>query len=449
MVTRRWGWCCREAHDRCGRPEHRDATRGCSSLGVPVLGHLLRHAVDDVAAAAETSGRRPSVSTGTRSSTSTCPTPLFEGLPGAVPGVGEPRRLRHDAATGLRRRGHERECAGGRHAGRIAAALRPAVPPGGGAHRARQRHPPPLRLRRLRLPRRLDDGVVRRRGGRAHSTAGGGRPCGLRAQRRRGLDRGRRHPPPGGRRPPDLHLRRQRPAAAGRGDAGRAPVRGQAAPAGGRRRCPRRCSSSGWPGVVDPEEKRKIIGRTFIDVFEERAQATRARSTTWRRARSIPTSSRASRSWASRRRSRAITTSAGCRTACASRSWSRSASCSRTRCGSSGSRSASTRTSSGGSRSRVRGWPCASLGEVTESRLDLLRRADAIVRRRGPEGRMVPAPLAVLRRAAARAERGCDGRRADVRVHHRGAGRREPRRHDRRLGAAAARPARVDVARAS
>jgi hypothetical protein len=52
------------------------------------------------------------------------------------------------------------------------------------------------------------------------------------------------------------------------------------------------------------------------------------------------------------------------------------------------------------------------------------------------------AALAVVRRAAARAERRRDGRRAHLRVHGRRPRRREPRRHDGRLGAPAARAAR-------
>jgi GMP synthase PP-ATPase subunit len=37
--------------------------------------------------------------------------------------------------------------------------------------------------------------------------------------------------------------------------------------------------------VIDPEQKRKIIGATFIDVFEKRAKELGA-SISWRRARS-------------------------------------------------------------------------------------------------------------------------------------------------------------------
>ena len=45
-------------------------------------------------------------------------------------------------------------------------------------------------------------------------------------------------------------------------------------------------------GIDDPEEKRKTIGKLFIDVFEARSQENRARQRTpsfWPRARSIPT----------------------------------------------------------------------------------------------------------------------------------------------------------------
>ena len=44
-------------------------------------------------------------------------------------------------------------------------------------------------------------------------------------------------------------------------------------------------------GVTDPEEKRKTIGKLFIDVFEAEAKklGRRRRPSSWRRARSIPT----------------------------------------------------------------------------------------------------------------------------------------------------------------
>ena len=42
-------------------------------------------------------------------------------------------------------------------------------------------------------------------------------------------------------------------------------------------------------GVTDPETKRKIIGATFIDVFEAEAEEAGHRSISWRRARCIRT----------------------------------------------------------------------------------------------------------------------------------------------------------------
>ena len=59
------------------------------------------------------------------------------------------------------------------------------------------------------------------------------------------------------------------------------------------------------------------------------------------------------------------------------------------------------------------------LGEVTPARLELLRRADAIVAEEVQARGLVHAALAELRGAAAGAERRRDGRRAHLRVHGR------------------------------
>ena len=56
-------------------------------------------------------------------------------------------------------------------------------------------------------------------------------------------------------------------------------------------RMPASFSSARSTGVTDPEQKRKIIGATFIDVFDDEAQQSAA-SISSRRARSIPTSSK-------------------------------------------------------------------------------------------------------------------------------------------------------------
>ena len=85
------------------------------------------------------------------------------------------------------------------------------------------------------------------------------------------------------------------------------------------------------------------------------------------------------------------------------------------------------------------------LGEVTPERLDAAaaRRRDR--HRRSPARRLVHPALAKLRGPAAGAERRRHGRRAHLRIHRRDPRGRKPRRHDGRLGAAAARPARADL----
>ena len=70
-------------------------------------------------------------------------------------------------------------------------------------------------------------------------------------------------------------------------------------------------------GVDDPEAKRKIIGKLFVDVFQREAAKLPSAYAGWRRARSIRTSSRA-RAPRRRRHARSsrITTSAACRRRC-------------------------------------------------------------------------------------------------------------------------------------
>ena len=120
-------------------------------------------------------------------------------------------------------------------------------------------------------------------------------------------------------------------------------------------------------GVTDPEKKRKIIGAEFIDVFEDAAKEHRpvrlpgaGHALSRRHRERVGASGR-------RRRSRATTTSAACPSACASSWSSRCGSCSRTKCARSGCRSASKRTSSGGSRSPGPGLAVRLLGEITRA----------------------------------------------------------------------------------
>ena len=164
--------------------------------------------------------------------------PLFALGPRRAARLGQPRRFRRGGAAGLRRHRDERQRAGGGDGRPGAGTLRAPVPPRGRAHRSRARHPPEFRLRRLRLHRRLDDGVVCRGSDRADPRAGRRRARGVRAERRRGFDGRRAAHPPRHRRSPDLHLRRQRRDASRRGRPDSPPLRTSAAAARVRRRRP-------------------------------------------------------------------------------------------------------------------------------------------------------------------------------------------------------------------
>ena len=150
------------------------------------------------------------------------------------------------------------------------------------------RDPPQLRLRRLRLHRRLDDGVVRarRRPTRIRAQVGDGRVvCG--AERRRRLDRRGAAHSPRDRRPADLHLRRQRRAAARRGGADSQALRAAAAAAGVRRRVgavPRSARRRHRSGAEAQDHRRDVHRRV-----RGRSARSSDRSTSWRRARCIRT----------------------------------------------------------------------------------------------------------------------------------------------------------------
>ena len=77
------------------------------------------------------------------------------------------------------------------------------------------------------------------------------------------------------------------------------------------------------------------------------------------------------------------------------------------------------------------------LGEVTPQRLEILRNADTIVMDEMKKQRLVLQDLAELCRALAGAQRRGNGRRTDLRLHHRPARRRVAGRHDGGLGEAA------------
>ena len=77
------------------------------------------------------------------------------------------------------------------------------------------------------------------------------------------------------------------------------------------------------------------------------------------------------------------------------------------------------------------------LGEVTPEQLKMLRRADAIVVEEMKASGLVLQDVAELRGAAARAQRGREGRRAHLRLHARHPRRGIAGRHDGGLGEAA------------
>ena len=114
-------------------------------------------------------------------------------------------------------------------------------------------------------------------------------------------------------------------------------------------------------GVADPEEKRRRIGHTFIDVFEAEAKSVGNDVGFLVQGTLYPDviESRLAEGRALGRPSRPTTTSAGCRSGCRSSCWSRCASCSRTRCGRWGASWACRRRWWAGIRSPARASPSA------------------------------------------------------------------------------------------
>ena len=225
--------------------------------------------------------------------------------------MGEPRRLRRHRAAGLCRRRHQQQRAGRRHGSARTRLLRAAVSSGGGAHRSRQGAAAQLRVRCLRLHRRLDHRLVHRRSHRAHQGAGRQRPRRLRSVRRGGFNRRRVDHPSRDRRSPAVHLRRQRPASPQRSATGGRALQ-EAEAAGPSRRCQRdvpRSPRRRHRSRAEAQDHRQDLHRRL----QRQGEASSANSTSWRRARSIRTSSSRCRCADHRRRSRAITTSAACR----------------------------------------------------------------------------------------------------------------------------------------
>ena len=153
------------------------------------------------------------------------------------------------------------------------AALFADVPPRGGAHARRRQVAGQFRAARLRLRRRLDDGRLPRRQDRRDPRAGRQGQGHLRPVRR-GRQRGRRGADPrGDRRAADLRVRRPWPDARERGRAGRLACSAITTTSRWSMWTPSaRLPRPAWPGVTDPEAKRKFIGAEFIDVFEAEAK---------------------------------------------------------------------------------------------------------------------------------------------------------------------------------
>ena len=370
---------------------------------------------------------------------------LLADLPGRAQGLDVPRRLGRRGPGGLRRARLHRGHPGRGVRGRRPPARRRPVAPRGAAHRARPAGARALPARHRRLPPDLDDGQHRRGADRAdprRRSATGRAICGLSGgvdsavaaaivQRAIGdrltcvfVDHGLL------RKGEAEQVERDFVAATG--------VALHVVDAEKR-------FLDALAGVSDPEEKRKIIGREFIRVFEaaeaevvgDAAAQRRAGRRSWCRARSTPTSSSPAAAPAPPTSS-PTTTSAACPTTSSSSWSSRCARCSRTRCGWSASSSACPPTIVWRHPFPGPGLGIRIIGEVTRERLDILREADAIAREELTARRPRPRHLAVPGRAARRRPL---GRRPGRRPHLRPPGRAPPGhlrgRDDRRLGPAA------------
>jgi GMP synthase (glutamine-hydrolysing) len=111
-------------------------------------------------------------------------------------------------------------------------------------------------------------------------------------------------------------------------------------------------------GVADPEQKRKIIGREFVEVFQ--AEAAKLGNARWLAQGTIypDVIESAGARPARRTTSRAITTSAACPSSSTSSCSNRCASSSRTKCANSASRSACRTTWSIATRFPAPAWAC-------------------------------------------------------------------------------------------
>ena len=287
----------------------------------------------------------------------------------------------------------------------------------------------------------VDDGEHHRRGGRQRSARRSATPRSSAACRAAWTARSPPRCAPRDRRPAHLRLRRPRDAAAGRGRRGRArlprpvprPARPRATP-----------SSAIWacsPESPIPSASAASSARTFWKVFFD--EATRLEGVRFLAQGTLypdVIESGTGKSDKIKSHHNLIPFPEGVHFELVEPLRT----CSRTRCAPSAPNWGCRTTSCTASRSRGRVSRSASSETIDAEKLDILRRADAIVREEIGDVGHRSQRLAVLRGAARHPQRRRHGRRADLRAADHHPRRVERRCDDRRLGAAAARTARQD-----
>ena len=138
---------------------------------------------------------------------------------------------------------------------------------------------PPLRARRLRLRAGVDGENIVAEHLYTDSREGRRGPRAAWAFGRRRLVRRGRAAARGDRRPVDLRVRRHGPAAPERRRSGHGASSRSTWARRDSRRTPKSTFLGGLAGVDDPEQKRKIIGRLFVEVFD--AEAAKINDVRW------------------------------------------------------------------------------------------------------------------------------------------------------------------------
>ena len=173
-----------------------------------------------------------------------------------------------EPAAGLPRRRPERRSPFAAIADDAPPLLRRPVPPRGRPHPRRRRAAQNFLFRVAGSPGDWTMHAFREQAIAAHPRPGRRRRRDLRPLRRRRFRRRGAAAPRGDRRPAHLRLRRHRPAALRRGRGGGRPVPRPLQHPAGPSSTPADAFLGALAGVSDPEDKRKTIGATFIDVFD-------------------------------------------------------------------------------------------------------------------------------------------------------------------------------------